>query len=447
MPCAGSHPYSVPGRDVAREHPGQPAPAAAEVEHPRGVERHGAVGRVAVAQPAVERDALRGERRARGAVPRRLQRRVRHRGQQRADVRPAVVLLREEQRPDVGVERAEAREVLGAAVRARRVDRAQLVARGQLEPFVVPRRRGRGRGAARAQRADPGGHRPQRSSDRHRAAGYPHARFGGRPPRPARRAAPGGARRRRRDRRLRVRDVLGARRGDRGARARRRRRGPAGHGPRDAAPRHAARARRPGELRERVLGPRPDRAARGPGPARARPARPARRRRGGRRARLGSIPLAEPVAAGLGSRARRRDLHGDLRAARRAARPPARLDPRPDASRTGSASSPTTARRPSGSPSCERLVAGDPRFVVSRSPRRLGFYRNFERALALAPAGARHVALADQDDVWHPDKLAVLLGGARGRASSCTATRASSARTARRSRRRTGSGARTTTTT
>ena len=58
----------------------------------------------------------------------------------------------------------------------------------------------------------------------------------------------------------------------------------------------------------------------------------------------------------------------------------------------------------------ERLVAGDPRFVVSRSPRRLGFYRNFERALALAPAGARHVALADQDDVWHPDKLAVLLG-------------------------------------
>ena len=64
----------------------------------------------------------------------------------------------------------------------------------------------------------------------------------------------------------------------------------------------------------------------------------------------------------------------------------------------------------------ERLVAGDPRFVVSRSPRRLGFYRNFERALALAPAGARHVALADQDDVWHPDKLAVLLGalGERG---------------------------------
>ena len=31
-------------------------------------------------------------------------------------------------------------------------------------------------------------------------------------------------------------------------------------------------------------------------------------------------------------------------------------------------------------------VGDDPRFVLSRSPRRLGFYRNFERALALAPA-------------------------------------------------------------
>ncbi len=32
-------------------------------------------------------------------------------------------------------------------------------------------------------------------------------------------------------------------------------------------------------------------------------------------------------------------------------------------------------------------VGDDPRFVVSRSPRRLGFYRNFERALALVPRG------------------------------------------------------------
>ncbi len=57
----------------------------------------------------------------------------------------------------------------------------------------------------------------------------------------------------------------------------------------------------------------------------------------------------------------------------------------------------------------EAAVEGDPRFVVSRSPRRLGFYRNFERALHMVPQGAAHVTLADQDDVWHPDKLETLL--------------------------------------
>ncbi len=63
------------------------------------------------------------------------------------------------------------------------------------------------------------------------------------------------------------------------------------------------------------------------------------------------------------------------------------------------------------------MLAGDQRFVLSRSPRRLGFYRNFERALALAPAGARYVAMADQDDGWHPDKLATLRGADRRRAA------------------------------
>jgi glycosyltransferase involved in cell wall biosynthesis len=56
-----------------------------------------------------------------------------------------------------------------------------------------------------------------------------------------------------------------------------------------------------------------------------------------------------------------------------------------------------------------KLVDGDPRFAVSRAPRRLGFYRNFERALSLAPAHARYVAMADQDDFWHASKLATLL--------------------------------------
>ena len=56
----------------------------------------------------------------------------------------------------------------------------------------------------------------------------------------------------------------------------------------------------------------------------------------------------------------------------------------------------------------EAELEGDARFAVSRSDSRLGFYRNFERALCLAPAEAPLIALCDQDDRWHPDKLAVL---------------------------------------
>jgi glycosyltransferase involved in cell wall biosynthesis len=55
----------------------------------------------------------------------------------------------------------------------------------------------------------------------------------------------------------------------------------------------------------------------------------------------------------------------------------------------------------------EAAVAGDARFTISRSERRLGFYRNFERAITLAPE-AELLALCDQDDRWHPDKLAAL---------------------------------------
>ena len=56
------------------------------------------------------------------------------------------------------------------------------------------------------------------------------------------------------------------------------------------------------------------------------------------------------------------------------------------------------------------VISDDPRFVVSRSEERLGFYRNFERALRLAPAEAELIALCDQDDRWRPEKLAVLRG-------------------------------------
>jgi Glycosyl transferase family 2 len=56
----------------------------------------------------------------------------------------------------------------------------------------------------------------------------------------------------------------------------------------------------------------------------------------------------------------------------------------------------------------ERVLGDDQRFSLVPSPARRGFYRNFERALELAPAQAQLVALCDQDDVWHPDKLATL---------------------------------------
>jgi glycosyltransferase involved in cell wall biosynthesis len=57
----------------------------------------------------------------------------------------------------------------------------------------------------------------------------------------------------------------------------------------------------------------------------------------------------------------------------------------------------------------EAAIDDDPRFLLSRSPARLGFYANFERALSLVPAGADFVAMADQDDRWEPDKLERLL--------------------------------------
>ena len=66
------------------------------------------------------------------------------------------------------------------------------------------------------------------------------------------------------------------------------------------------------------------------------------------------------------------------------------------------------------SPECfeqiEAAVAADPRFAVTRSERRLGFYRNFERALGMTPKDADLVALCDQDDHWYPEKLEVLRG-------------------------------------
>jgi glycosyl transferase family 2 len=54
------------------------------------------------------------------------------------------------------------------------------------------------------------------------------------------------------------------------------------------------------------------------------------------------------------------------------------------------------------------LVGDDERFTIHRSERRLGVYRNFERALTMIPAATELISLCDQDDYWYPDKLAVL---------------------------------------
>jgi glycosyltransferase involved in cell wall biosynthesis len=64
--------------------------------------------------------------------------------------------------------------------------------------------------------------------------------------------------------------------------------------------------------------------------------------------------------------------------------------------------------RPERFAAIEAEIAGDGRFVISRSERRLGFYRNFERSLEMVPAEAELVALCDQDDHWYPEKLETL---------------------------------------
>ncbi|MFL5832726.1 MAG: glycosyltransferase [Solirubrobacterales bacterium] len=56
------------------------------------------------------------------------------------------------------------------------------------------------------------------------------------------------------------------------------------------------------------------------------------------------------------------------------------------------------------------LTEEDERFTLAVGGERLGFYANFERALRMVPAEAALVALADQDDRWHPEKLATLVG-------------------------------------
>lgn len=57
----------------------------------------------------------------------------------------------------------------------------------------------------------------------------------------------------------------------------------------------------------------------------------------------------------------------------------------------------------------EDIVGSDSRFVVHHHHGNVGFYRNFERAVAAAGEGASWVALSDQDDYWQPEKLEALV--------------------------------------
>lgn len=51
----------------------------------------------------------------------------------------------------------------------------------------------------------------------------------------------------------------------------------------------------------------------------------------------------------------------------------------------------------------------DARFRICRNTSTLGFYHNFEACLAKVPKNASFVALSDQDDNWHKEKLSVML--------------------------------------
>jgi glycosyltransferase involved in cell wall biosynthesis len=73
--------------------------------------------------------------------------------------------------------------------------------------------------------------------------------------------------------------------------------------------------------------------------------------------------------------------------------------------------------RPEAFATITETVGDDPRFRIERNPRRLGVYRNFERVLSLVPTETPLVALADQDDRWDREKLAVLVQRVAGGAA------------------------------
>ncbi len=103
-----------------------------------------------------------------------------------------------------------------------------------------------------------------------------------------------------------------------------------------------------------------------------------------------------------------RRLHGHVRACARSSRQADPVDSRADAPRLRLH---RQRRRIHPTPRPGRRDRPAPRTSGSASSataNRVGYYRNFERCLELVPPGVRFVALSDQDDVWHADKLETL---------------------------------------
>jgi len=63
----------------------------------------------------------------------------------------------------------------------------------------------------------------------------------------------------------------------------------------------------------------------------------------------------------------------------------------------------------------QTLVGGDPRFIYHVHEENVGSYHNFERGLryCLEDETISAIAFADQDDIWHPEKLKTLLQAMR----------------------------------